>query len=157
MNPDASLSEQFRVLRERVRVDSADLDALWARLEPVQIDELTSGRWRGFGFDTGHRMYAQLETSGWYGKNFTSALDVQPLVVRDANGDLVSDVKAGRGEASLWMVEFRGESTATMVYDGLPIFDHFKKVDDDTVMGIMNGKSMTLDGGRHFYFGLERE
>lgn len=157
MNPAVSLPEEFRTLRERVQVDSAELDALWTRLQPVHTDELRSGRWRGFGFDTGHRMYAQLETSGWYGKTFTSVLDVQPLVVRDENGDLVSDVKWGRGEASLWMVEFRGESTATMVYDGLPIFDHFKKVDDDTVMGIMNGKAMALDGGRHFYFGLERD
>ena len=45
-----------------------------------------------------------------------------------------------KGEASLWLEEFRGEVTATMVYDGAPIHDHFKMVDDDTAMGIMNGK-----------------
>jgi Domain of unknown function (DUF4334) len=44
------------------------------------------------------------------------------------------------GEASLWLEEFRGEVTATMVYDGAPIHDHFKVVDDRTLMGIMNGK-----------------
>ena len=47
----------------------------------------------------------------------------------------------GKGEASLWMEEFRGEVTATMVYDGQPIHDHFKIVDDNAVMGIMNGKA----------------
>ena len=52
---------------------------------------------------------------------------------------------------------FVGEVTATMVYDGAPIFDHFKKVDDSTLMGIMNGKSaLVLDGGQHYYFLLER-
>ena len=44
-----------------------------------------------------------------------------------------------------------------MVYDGMPVFDHFKKVDDDTIMGIMNGKAMMLDQGQNYYFGLERD
>ncbi|MDT5368045.1 MAG: hypothetical protein QOC62_2476 [Mycobacterium sp.] len=57
--------------------------------------------------------------------------------------------------ASLWMEEFRGEVTATMVYDGQAVHDHFKKIDDDTVMGIMNGKA-GLDNGRCGYFYLER-
>ncbi len=33
-----------------------------------------------------------------------------------------------------------------MVYDGQPIFDHFKRVDDTTLMGIMNGKEFPEDG-----------
>ncbi|GAB3289409.1 hypothetical protein GCM10027563_26110 [Parasphingorhabdus pacifica] len=57
------------------------------------------------------------------------------------------------------MVEFRGEVTATMVYDGQPIFDHLKKVDDNTLLGVMNGKesAMPLYGeGKPYYFLLER-
>jgi hypothetical protein len=46
-------------------------------------------------------------------------------------------------------------TTATMVYDGQPTHDHFKKIDDNTVMGIMNGKHV-VDDGRYFYFYLER-
>jgi hypothetical protein len=52
------------------------------------------------------------------------------------------------------MEEFRGEITATMVYDGQAVHDHFK-IEDDTVMGIMNGKA-GLDNGRCGYFYLER-
>lgn len=45
-----------------------------------------------------------------------------------------------------------------MVYDGKPIFDHFKRVDENTLMGIMNGKpEAVLDNGRHLYFLLERD
>ena len=44
------------------------------------------------------------------------------------------------------MEEFRGELVATMVYDGQPMHDHFKKVDDNTVMGIMNGKHALKTG-----------
>ena len=52
-----------------------------------------------------------------------------------------------------------GEITATMVYDGQPVHDHFKKIDDDAVLGIMNGKHVldVADGvGRYYYFFLER-
>jgi hypothetical protein len=44
------------------------------------------------------------------------------------------------GKATLRMVEFRGKSTATMIYDKHPIFDHFRKIADDLVMGIMDRK-----------------
>jgi transposase InsO family protein len=50
--------------------------------------------------------------------------------------------------ASLWM-------QATMAFDGPPVHDHFKKIDDHAVMGIMNGKN-ALDNGRYAYFYLER-
>ncbi len=41
----------------------------------------------------------------------------------------------------------------------MAVFDHFKRVDDRTLMGIMNGKAgHVLDAqGQHYYFGLERE
>ena len=42
-----------------------------------------------------------------------------------------------------------------MVYDGQPVHDHFKKIDDNAVMGIMNGKGAVVDG-RYLYFYLER-
>lgn len=89
-------------------------------------------------------------------------LDAKPLIMRGRDGDLYSDVEIGKGEASLWMVEFRGESTATMVYDGQPVFDHFKRVDENTLMGMMNGKTLPggllsfPEGGPMFTFILER-
>jgi hypothetical protein len=96
-----------------------------------------------------------LEKAGWYGKTFKSVRDVQPLVCLDADGNKFSNVELGKGEASLWLEDFRGEVTATMVYDGQPVHDHFKKIDDDAVMGIMNGKGVR-DNGKYYYFYLER-
>ena len=86
---------------------------------------------------------------------FVAPLDVQPLVCRRDDGKLYSNQDLGKGEASAWMVEFRGEVTATMVYDGMATFDHFKRIDHRTLLGIMNGKNVR-SGGRHFYFLLER-
>jgi hypothetical protein len=136
------------------RISDAELDDFWASLEPATIDGLI-GEWKGGEFATGHKMNGQLEKARWFGKTFKSAEDVQPLVCLDADGNKFSNKAMGKGEASLWLENFRGEITATMVYDGQPVHDHFKKIDDDAVMGIMNGKGV-LDDGRYYYFYLER-
>jgi hypothetical protein len=135
-------------------IADAELDEFWATLSPATIEGML-GDWKGGEFVTGHKMNGQLEKAAWFGKTFTSAADVQPLVCLDADGNKFSNKAMGKGEASLWLEEFRGEVTATMVYDGQPVHDHFKKIDDDAVMGIMNGKGV-LDNGRYFYFYLER-
>ncbi len=107
-------------------------------------------------FDTGHPAHALLTSLRWYGKRFHALDRVDPIVCRGEDGELVANKEAAKGGASLWPVEFRGEVTATMVYDGQPILDHFKRIDADTLMGIMNGKGV-LHEGAHYYFVLERE
>jgi len=150
--------EKFATLRSRSgEVDPAELDRLWRELPTVRIEQLI-GRWRGTALDTGHRVGRQLRTMNWYGKEFRSPADAKPILRHDENGDVYSDRETAQGEASLWMVEFRGEVTATMVYDGMPVFDHFKMVDENTLLGVMNGKDadLVLDRGHYFYFILER-
>ena len=148
-------AERFTELRAvDGRVDDAELDAVWAGLATLRPEEMF-GAWQGGEFVTGHPINGMLAKAGWFGKTFTSRHDVQPLMCRDDNGELYSNQKLGKGEASLWAIEFRGEITASMVYDGQPVIDHFKRVDATTVMGIMNGKGGVVDG-RHLYFFLER-
>lgn len=141
------------------RVDAAELDEIWAALEVVRPEEIL-GEWKGSELDTGHPLCGRLAAAGWYGKTFGSVRDAQPLIMRAPDGSLYSNIDLGKGAASLWMVEYRGESTATMVYDGRPIFDHFKRVDDRTLLGTMNGKDNELvtfpEGGPTYYFVLER-
>jgi hypothetical protein len=139
------------------RVDAAELDDVWAALDPVGIDEVL-GQWKGTMFDTGHASLALMEGITWYGKRFHSATNAEPFVCVDDQGQLYSDLtRTGGGEASLWMIEHRGELTASMVYDALPIVDHFKRVDDTTLLGVMNGKpEVVLDNGAYLYFLLEK-
>src|SRR5262245_39542019 len=95
------------------RVDPRDLDEVWAALDTVRVEDIL-GEWRGSDFDTGHRGSALLRELRWYGKRLNSALDVQPVICTGEDGSLYSNTAAGGGgEASLWMVEFRGEVTAT--------------------------------------------
>lgn len=150
---------QFVDFAERTeRIDDAELDAFWDTLTPATIDEMI-GEWKGGEFFTGHQANGFMVKGNWYGKTFVSADDAKPLICLDENGNKFSNTEWMNGEASLWLEEFRGEVTATMVYDGAPIHDHFKKVDADTMVGIMNGKAAldyTTGTGRHLYFFLQR-
>jgi len=136
------------------QIPDAELDAFWETLEPATVNFML-GDWSGGGFDTGHRLINSLESARWFGKSFTAPGDVKPLVCLDDDGNKFSNVELGKGEATLWVEEFRGELVATMVYDGQPLHDHFKKVDDNTVMGIMNGKH-AMRTGSYGYFYLQR-
>lgn len=146
---------RFQQLRDEPGpIDTAVLDELFDALEPVDCESLF-GAWKGAEFKTGHKGSLALKAMKWYGKTFNSRLDVKPLMCLDDEGKLYSS-QAMKGEASLWMVEFRGKTSACMVYDAQPVFDHFRKVDENTVMGIMDGKAQVFDNGKHFYFYLER-
>ncbi|MFS8197529.1 DUF4334 domain-containing protein [Streptomyces sp. CWNU-52B] len=135
-------------------VAPVELDQIWAALATARPEEIL-GEWKGGEFRTGHPLDGMLEEADWYGKTFVALHDAKPLICRDATGKLFSNRELGQGEASLWTVEFRGESTATMVYDGRPVFDHFKWVDDSTLMGIMNAKGVPAEGPFYYFF-LER-
>jgi len=58
-----------------------------------------------------------------------------------------------RSRARLRMLEYRGKTSAAMVYDQLPIIDVFRKVDDGTALGVMDLKGMREP---HFFV-LRRE
>ena len=135
------------------QIPDAELDGFWATLEPASIDFMI-GEWKGGEFDTGHRSTASCQSStGSARRSIPHRRETAGLPRR--RRQQVLQHRARKGEASLWMEEFRGEVTATMVYDGQAIHDHFKKIDDTAVMGIMDGKA-GLHDGRYGYFYLER-
>ncbi|BAZ50639.1 hypothetical protein NIES4103_32560 [Nostoc sp. NIES-4103] len=61
-------------------------------------------------------------------------------------------LKTEKSQARLRMMEYRGKVTATMIYDYLPINDSFRKVDENTVLGIMDNKNIP----QPFFFVLKR-
>ncbi|MCX2712651.1 DUF4334 domain-containing protein [Mycolicibacterium sp. J2] len=145
----------FEELKRRDgQIADAELDDFWSTLPPADI-EFMLGEWKGGEFQTGHKANGFMKRLNWFGKTFNSVTDAKPLVCLDADGNKFSNTEAMNGEASLWLEEFRGEATATMVYDGKPVHDHFKVIDDNAVLGIMNGKGAVVDG-KYLYFYLER-
>jgi hypothetical protein len=62
-------------------------------------------------------------------------------------------LRTDQPKARLRMTEYRGVVSATMIYDSLPINDIFRKVDDDTVLGVMDLRFTP----QPFFFVLRRE
>lgn len=58
-----------------------------------------------------------------------------------------------KSRARLRMTSYRGKTSATMIYDQLPINDVFHKIDENSVLGIMDLKGMK----KPFFFILRRE
>ena len=125
--------QRFRALADSsapVPVDEAH--ALYDGLEPVACEDML-GDWDGGVVPTGHPGEQQLGALGWAGKSFRGPNDVDPIVCRGEDG--ARQANPVLGAASLRAVEHRGIVTATMVYDKHPVFDHFRRVDEVTVLG----------------------
>ncbi|MEV5647507.1 DUF4334 domain-containing protein [Nocardia sp. NPDC052254] len=157
---------------------------LYDSLPEVAVSEITTGRWRGEELDTGHPWAGVLVESGWYGKQFDSADEVQPLLFAGADGRVFAVdprrvplglagrlptvgfrlarrmlpvlrplLRAGTARARLRAVEYRGKSSAAMAYDHLPIIDIFRRVDENTLLGVMDMRGMT----EPYFFVLRRD
>jgi hypothetical protein len=74
-------------------------------------------------------------------------------LTRKAFQAMIPLLSTRHSRARLRMLEVRGVCTATMIYDDLPICDSFRRVDEETVLGIMDLKGVS----RPFFFLLRRE
>ena len=142
--------ERFEELKaHRGRHQRPDLDAWYEELDAVGVDDML-GSWKGGVFATGNLFEKPLAMPvlRWHGKRFDSADRVEALVGKALGFRFAAPL----GSAVLRPVEFRGKVSAAMIYDRLPIIDHFRAIDEDAVMGIMDRK-----GKIEVYFYLERE
>jgi len=113
----------------------AMLEDYFDSLPAVALDDMI-GNWAGGAFPTGDFYDFLLRPkpiARWYGKRFRSENHVQALICRLFG----LTVPLPLGRARLRRVEYRGLVSTAMIYDRLPIIDHFRAVDGDTVMGLM--------------------
>ena len=73
-------------------------------------------------------------------------------LVKTASTWLTALLKTEESQARLRMMEHRGKVSATMIYDHLPIHDVFRRVDEHTVLGLMDYKASK----KPFFFSLTR-
>lgn len=52
-------------------------------------------------------------------------------------------LRARGSTARLRRLDFRGKFSAAMIYDGQPIIDHFRRIDDDRALGLMERRGMS--------------
>lgn len=149
----------FEAALKAGKTSTAEATAIFDLLEPVPV-EFMFGLWEGSEFPTDHPMDGLLTATGWYGKRFGDAEAGDPLLFRttDDKGFFVANarevmsrvdqrvrmckfrevVETDQPQSRLRMLEFRGKSSATMIYDEWPILDYFRKIDNDRVLGVMD-------------------
>ncbi|TDM02403.1 DUF4334 domain-containing protein [Macrococcus carouselicus] len=154
-------------------------------LEPVLTHEMT-GLWKGEDLRTGHPLEGLLEAAHWYGKAFISSEEVHPLLFQPPDQEryagnpalvpvnkmiayvpkfLVSIgirlihplFKTHKSKARLRMIEYRGQVTAAMIYDQKAIIDIFRKIDADTLLGVMDVKNFKSEKSYFFLLRKVRE
>ncbi|MFD5395138.1 DUF4334 domain-containing protein [Streptomyces sp. NPDC127097] len=141
--------EVLDVIASGGQCDNAKLAELFDRLDPVDTD-LLLGTWQGGGFEHTSENAALLTKMRWYGKRFVDADHVEPLLCRDENGTVFSYEEMGL--ATLREVVHRGKQSTAMVYDQLPIIDHFRRLTDNALLCVMDKKDSPTD----FFFHLTR-
>ncbi|WP_433667693.1 zinc-binding dehydrogenase [Nocardia sp. CA-136227] len=145
-----SLYDRFESLIDpRHRTTLEELSDLFDAAESIG-EEFMLGEWDGAHFGLGHPIEQQLDAMLWAGKSFKDADTVSPIVCFDPAGKRFPNPIFGG--ATLRRVVYRGAATATMIYDERPMFDHFRRIDGDTVIGAMVAKGRSRPG----YFYLTR-
>jgi hypothetical protein len=127
---------------------------------------LEAYHWHGKRFDGPEEVHPLVFRTSWgslacvnpaFMAPSLSLIDRIPLPKSRAFGRvfqlLIPLFATSKSRARLRMTTYRGTSSATMIYDQLPIHDVFRKVDENTVMGVMDLKRMK----KPFFFILRRE
>jgi len=171
--------ELEKLLKER-KATANDAISIFSGLEPVTIGFML-GQWKGFEIITGHPIDGLLEPSGWYGKLFENPENAHPLLIHTLNKKrlfainpryiplgikipknnmlkffiaiLKPILKTKKSKARIRMIEYRGKVTGSMVYDEKGIFDHFAKINENTMLGAMDLKG----AANPYFFVLERD
>lgn len=138
-------------------------------LPAVTVEELSGWRWKGYEIRNGHPWNGLLNKNNWFGKEYFTPEHGNPLLTYASKAETGDDVfpaepikwfahvAEGGDEVilyknkdkflarenvgcSLKTILYRGSITASMFYDEVPVNDTFKKVDDNTVYGVMDCK-----------------
>ena len=171
---------EIEILLKERKATANDAISIFDKLEPVTV-EFMLGQWKGFEIITGHPIDGLLEPSGWYGKLFENPENAHPLLIYTLNKKrlfainpryiplgikipknnmlkvfmtiLKPILKTKKSKARIRMIEYRGKVTGTMVYDQKSIFDHFAKINENTMLGAMDLKGVA----NPYFFVLERD
>lgn len=157
------------------KVTQQEAHSIFDSLPTVDPREML-GTWKGSEFPTGHPADGGLTATGWFGKRFRDVETVDPLLfytedrtaifavdplrmdVLAASGrqgkaaDFQEELETDKPTARLRTVVFRDKATATMIYDQRPVNDHFRRVDQNTLLGAMDARGDDMN----YFFVLRR-
>lgn len=143
-------------------------------LSPTPIGFMM-GLWRAVVVPSCSPNQRRLLDSGYFGMRFTDPETVDPLLFSTADGTEVfaadpiklftllqdgptdipavrSDVEITYPAARLRMIDYRGVTSATLIYDRQPVLDHFRTLTDTIVLGAVEARGYQ----QPTYFALQR-
>ena len=127
-------------------VDSALIMGLYRQLEPVSI-KFMIGTWHG-------SLFNGQSGDGWWGKNMISQELVQPLLFLREDGQVFSNEAWGLAHLELGSFDTLSP-TAMLKYNDKPLHDFFRRVTDETVIGLT--PAALVGGEADFFFQLTRD
>ncbi|MBI4652870.1 DUF4334 domain-containing protein [Candidatus Kuenenbacteria bacterium] len=149
MKQTKEIFEEF--ISQKDKISCKELDEFFTGLKPVKIEEMI-GEWQGGNLFTESKWWRLFFKNfigfKWYGKKFLDSNNVQAQIWSFL-GKIKFNIPGGT--AFLRRLEFRDKVSTSMIYNYLPIVDNFRKVNDDTVMAIME-----IKGKVSIYFYLKR-
>ena len=145
------MKNDFHTLKQKgQKLPVSVLDQYFQSLDSADIEDF-QGIWKGGYFQVGSSYEKYLNRrlgTGWCGKEFVNPNHVRALVMSLFGQNFRL---ALIGSAVLRKLEFRNQLSVAMIYNYLPVIDHFRKIDRKTMMGIM-----TIKGKTEVYFYLSR-
>jgi len=132
---------------QKGKISKTELDTFFDGLDPVEISEMI-GKWKGGFFPTGSGLEILLKDFilfKWHGKYLLNKNNVKAVIFN------VLGLKFNIPfcTAVLRKVEFRDKISTSLIYNYLPIIDNFRRVDEKTLMGVME-----IKGRANLYFYL---
>lgn len=134
------VQNQFQQFKESKSVVSfSELAAFFDTLPEITNQEIL-GEWKGGYIKSGSVIDLTLKdygVYGWIGKHYHSDDKVHALMHKlfglKFNIPII-------GNARIREIRFRDKVSTGMIYNHLPIIDHFRRVDENTLMGAMDLK-----------------
>jgi len=149
----SDIKEGFKIfINKKNSLLCKELDDFFVDLDTLDVKQIL-GEWRiGYFFTkdgTGSKLETLMRISPVlpYSKSFLSKNYVKAMIFRFFQMKFNIPIT----NASLGLINFRNKKSTSMIYNHFPMIDHFRKVDNDTIMGIMEIKGKTS-----VYFYLER-
>lgn len=127
----------------KTAVPFQDLEKLFHVLDPVSPTEII-GKWKGGYIKSGNLIDWTLKNYGiikWVGKNFVTENKVKALMFSFLGLPFNFPII---GNARIREVKFQNKISTAMIYNHLPVIDHFRKIDNSTFMGAMDFKGKVV-------------